>query len=187
MTLFEAQQLRQGVGYILHWQSIADAMAGDWTQAKAKIEESIEIFGEVGAYNFIPRLDDKERLPPDQALSWLVEMLRKALAIREFMDVYWACAAMPYVLLAGRTPSDGPLPQPVALAAQIRGFTDKNMEYGQSAFMCALVHDEVEAMLAQWPQSEIDTTKARGRSQEIWAFAMELLDVLDVTVAFPHR
>ena len=81
MELFKAQQLRQGVGYILHWQSIADAMAGDWTQAKEKIEESIEIFDEVGAYNFIPRLEvirflvDKEGLPLDQTLTRLVDIL----------------------------------------------------------------------------------------------------------------
>ena len=82
MELFKAQQLRQGVGYILHLQSLVDALAGDWVQAKEKIEESIEIFDEVGAFNFIARLEvirflvDKEALPPKQALARLADMLR---------------------------------------------------------------------------------------------------------------
>jgi hypothetical protein len=49
MELFKAQQMRQGVGYILHLQSLVDVMAGDRVQAKGQIERSIEIFTEVGA------------------------------------------------------------------------------------------------------------------------------------------
>ena len=88
---------------------------------------------------------------------------------------------MPYVLLVDRTPSDEPLPQPVALAAEIRGFAGENMEYGQSAYMCALVHNEVEAMLARWPQSQIGAARTCGRRQEIWTFTAQVLKVLDTT------
>ncbi len=192
MDLFKAQQLRQGMGYILHWQSIVDAMAGDWIWAKAKIEESIAIFHEVGAHNFIPRLEvirflvDKERLPPDQALTWLADMLRKALEIREFFDIYWSLSAMPYVLLVEQAPvANGALPQPVALAAEIRGFVGESLEYGQSAFMCALVHDEVDEMLAQWPQQGVAVTQERGRRQTMWTFAATVLESMSESAPTP--
>ena len=75
-----------------------------------------------------------------------------------------------------------PLPQPIALAAEIRGFVGESMEYGRSAYMCALVHDEVDEMLAQWPQQAVKAAEAHGRSQEIWAFAAEVLAARDVEV-----
>ncbi len=65
----------------------------------------------------------------------------------------------------------------MALAAEIRGFAGENMEYGRSAYMCALVHDEVDEMLAQRPRPAVKAAESHGRSKESWTFAAGVLAV----------
>ncbi len=192
-ALFAAQQLRQGDGYTLRWLAIADAMAGQQAEALEKIGRSIDIFTEVGAVNYIPHLHvirfliDKERSSPVQARPWLVEILRDALEIREYFDVYWSLSSLAYVWLIDQSPTDGgPLPQLVAMAAEIRGFVRESLEYGRSAFMRALVHDEVDAMLAQWPPQEVDAAQAQGSDREMWALAASVLSCLDEIEGAQH-
>lgn len=158
--LFKVQQQRQGEGYILRWLAITDATEGRQSSAKERIERSIEIFAEVSADNFISHLQiihyltDKQALPACEARPWLAGILRNALDIREFYDVYWSLSALAYVLLLEESAvEDAPLPPTVELAGEIRGFVGNSLEYGRSAYMRALVHDEVDALLRQWPQA----------------------------------
>lgn len=181
--LFKAQQLRQGEGYALHWLAIAAATKGQQREAKAKIERSIAIFAEVGADNYIPHLQviryliDKEALPLAEARPWLAGILRNALDIHEFYDVYWSLSALAYVLLSEESAAPlSPLPPAVHLAAAARGFLGASLEFGRSAYMRALVLDEVDAMLAPWPQPAVDGAKAEGGQQEVWTFAKAVLD-----------
>ena len=194
MDIFKRQQLRQGEGLIWRWLAIAAVMDDRHAEAKEKIERSIEIFTEVHADNYIPHLQiirfliDKESLPPAQAKPWLAGLLRHALEIREFFDVYWALSAIAYVLLVNATPENGgQLPQQVSLAAEMRGFVGESLGYGRSAYMCALVHDEVDCMLARWPQQEISDAKASGRQQEVWEFAEAVLVALTEREADKHE
>ena len=88
---------------------------------------------------------------------------------------------MPYALLVDQTPvENGLLPKPVALAAEIRGFVGENLEYGRSAYMCALVHDEVDGRLAQWSHQEREAASTRGSRQKIWAFAATECHVVSI-------
>ena len=116
-----------------------------------------------------------------------MEILRDALEIREYFDVYWSLSALAYTLLIDQSPRLGaPLLPPVALAAEIRGFVRTSLEYGQSAFMRALVHDEVDAMLAQWPPQEVDAAQAQGSDREMWALAASVLCCLDEIEGAQH-
>ncbi len=186
MGHFQDQQLRQGEGFILRWLAIIAYVNGHRLVASEKISHSIKIFDEVGANNYIPHLRsiryliEKATQPPAQALLCQAEILRHALEIRELYDVYWSLSAIAYALMdTDYTTHDLPLPPPVALAAEIRGFLSQSLEFGQSAYLRALVHDEVDSRLTQWPQKAITAALDHGRQQELWTFVAAVLDCLD--------
>ena len=70
-------------------------------------------------------------MPACEARPWLAGTLRNALDIREFYDVYWSLAAIPYALLIDLAPQDESqrLPPPVLLAAEMRGFVANSLEF----------------------------------------------------------
>ena len=84
MEIFLGLQLRQGEGYSLRWLAIAAEMDGRGAEASQMIDRSIEIFEEIGSYNFVPHLHviryliEKEKQPPAKARPQLVEILRDA-------------------------------------------------------------------------------------------------------------
>lgn len=177
-SIFNTQQLRQGEGYSLRWLAIVAQMNGRRTDALEMINTSIDIFDEVGSYNFIPHLNvirfliDKENQLPWEARTQLAEIVDRALESREYFDILWSLPAIAWCWLQEESPADdGPIPQCIILAAEISGFMRTVFEYGQSAYMRSLVHDEVDALLAPWPQAEIAAAQARGQETDVWEIA----------------
>lgn len=177
-AIFSTQQLRQGEGYSLRWLAIVAQMNGRQTDALEMINDSIEIFEEVGSYNYIPHLKvirfliDKEHAPPLENLGQLAELLQAAIESREYFDILWSLPAIAYCLLQEESSTtDNSIPQRAAFAAEISGFIGTNFEYGQSAYMRSLVHDEVDALLAPWPQAAITAAEIRGQETTVWEIA----------------
>jgi tetratricopeptide (TPR) repeat protein len=177
-AIFSTQQLRQGEGYSLRWLAIAAQMNGRQTDALEMINTSIDIFAEVGADNFIPHLRvirfliDKKTRPTSEALTQLAEILHHAIEIREYFDVLWSLPAIAYCLLQEESSvTDNSIPHQIALAAEISGFIDTNFEYGHSAYMRSLAHDEVQALLTLWPQAEIVAAQIHGKKTTVWEIA----------------
>lgn len=196
--IMHAQRIRQGEGFILRWLALAEQLNGGHEDALAMISQSIDIFEEVGAYGYTPHLRvirlliDKANQPPLESLHWLGDVLDNALKIREYYDILWALPAIAYCLLrqesaanpetllaverrAELTNTENAIPKSVSIAAEINGFICSNFEYGQSAYMRALIHDENGAMLCAWPSAEIAIAQSKGKEKHVWDFAKEVL------------